>query len=88
MKKEGMPEMAKEIAKELRAAGIETFYDESGSVGRRYRRQDEIGTPWCITVDFDSITEKTVTLRERDSMKQERVKISEITKLISDKIKY
>lgn len=86
MKKEGMPEMAKEIAKDLRAAGIETFYDESGSVGRRYRRQDEIGTPWCVTVDFDSIKDKTVTLRERDSMKQERVGVSEIIKLISEKL--
>jgi len=53
-------------------------YDESGSIGRRYRRQDEIGTPYCITVDFETLDNKDVTLRDRDTMKQERVKISEL----------
>ncbi len=53
-------------------------YDQTGAIGRRYRRQDEIGTPFCITVDFDSLEDNTVTLRERDSMKQERIAISEI----------
>ena len=55
-----------------------TFYDESGAIGRRYRRQDEIGTPYGITVDFDTLTDGTVTLRERDSMKQERVQIADL----------
>lgn len=87
MKKEGLPEIANKITKELRNVGIETFYDESGSIGRRYRRQDEIGTPWCITIDFDSIKDKTATIRERDTMKQERIKISEIIELISAKLK-
>lgn len=86
MKKEGMPEMAKEIVLNLRKAGIEVFYDESGSVGKRYRRQDEIGTPWCITVDFDSIKDKTVTFRDRDTMKQERMKISELVGFIKNKL--
>ena len=86
VKKEGLPEIAKKIATDLRKAGIATFYDESGSVGRRYRRQDEIGTPWCITVDFDSLKDRTVTLRDRDTMKQERIKIEGIIKNISDKI--
>src|SRR6266403_496611 len=64
------------------------FYDESGAIGRRYRRQDEIGTPFCVTVDFETLGEKqsdlrdTVTLRERDSMKQERVKISDLLELL------
>jgi glycyl-tRNA synthetase len=68
------------------------FYDESGAIGRRYRRQDEIGTPFGITVDFETLGEKdasqrdTVTLRERDSMKQERVKISDLIHLLSVRI--
>ncbi|MCL5410362.1 MAG: glycine--tRNA ligase [Patescibacteria group bacterium] len=87
MKKEGLPEVAKKIASDLRKAGIETYYDESGSVGKRYRRQDEIGTPWCITVDFDTIKDETVTIRDRDTMKQERITLLEITDLISSKLK-
>ena len=87
IKKEGLPEIAKKIVSELKTAGITAFYDESGSVGRRYRRQDEIGTPWCVTVDFDSLKDNTVTLRDRDSMKQDRVAIDEIVSLIADKIK-
>ncbi|MDO8444131.1 MAG: glycine--tRNA ligase [bacterium] len=78
MKKEGLPETAKEIIVDLRKAGIATFYDESGSIGRRYRRQDEIGTPWGVTVDFDSLKDKSVTVRDRDTMKQERIKITEL----------
>ena len=60
------------------------FYDDGGAIGRRYRREDEIGTPWCVTIDFDTIGENgpekldTVTLRHRDSMEQERVAISEL----------
>jgi glycyl-tRNA synthetase len=60
--------------------------DLSGSIGRRYRRQDEIGTPYCITIDFDSIQDRMVTVRDRDSMKQERVKIDELDKFISESI--
>lgn len=86
IKKEKLPEIAKNITAELREADVATYYDESGSVGRRYRRQDEIGTPFCITVDFDSIKDDTVTLRDRDSMKQERIKIDEIGMLISDQL--
>jgi len=87
VKKEGLPEIAKKISEDLKKQGIATFYDESGSVGRRYRRQDEIGTPWCITVDFDSLTDKCVTLRDRDTMEQERVSIAEIVKLVDGKLK-
>jgi glycyl-tRNA synthetase len=86
IKKEGLPEIAKKIAHDLRKNGIETYYDESGSVGRRYRRQDEIGTPWCVTVDFDSLKDNSVTLRDRDTMKQERVGVSNIGKWILDKL--
>jgi glycyl-tRNA synthetase len=82
---------AKEIANLLRPH-INIFYDESGAIGRRYRRQDEIGTPFGVTVDFETLGEKdaalrdTVTLRDRDSMKQERVKISELIELLSARI--
>jgi glycyl-tRNA synthetase len=68
------------------------FYDEGGAIGRRYRRQDEIGTPFCVTIDFETLGEKdvtlrdTVTLRERDSMKQERVRISDLRDLLSMRI--
>ena len=87
MKKEGMPDVANKIAAELKASGISTYYDESGSVGKRYRRQDEIGTPWCITVDFDSLTDNSVTIRDRDTMKQERVSIEKVCDFVSDKLK-
>jgi glycyl-tRNA synthetase len=82
---------AKEIVDLLRPR-MNVFYDESGAIGRRYRRQDEIGTPFCVTVDFETLGEKdeslrdTVTLRERDSMKQERVKISDLSQLLSGRI--
>ena len=69
------------------------FYDESGAIGRRYRRQDEIGTPFGVTVDFETLGEKdvalrdTVTLRERDSMKQERVAIKDLADLLRSRIR-
>jgi len=69
------------------------FYDESGAIGRRYRRQDEIGTPFGVTVDFETLGEKdaalrdTVTLRERDSMKQERVAITDLVKILTSRIR-
>lgn len=87
MKKEGLPDVAKKIVEEFKSDNINVFYDESGSVGRRYRRQDEIGTPWCITVDFDSLTDKSVTVRDRDTMKQERVSIDNVVDFIFDKLK-
>jgi len=60
-------------------------YDETQSIGRRYRRQDEIGTPYCVTVDFDSLEDNAVTVRDRDTMKQERVKIDELVKYLKEK---
>jgi glycyl-tRNA synthetase len=70
-----MPEIAQKITEELRPH-LKVFYDDGGSVGRRYRRQDEAGTPFGITVDSQTLDDETVTLRERDSMQQERIKIS------------
>ena len=63
-------------------------YDESGSIGKRYRREDEIGTPYCITVDFDTLDDESVTIRDRDTMQQIRVKINELEKWIEDKLKF
>jgi glycyl-tRNA synthetase len=59
-----------------------TEYDETQSIGRRYRRQDEIGTPLCVTIDFDSLEDKSVTIRHRDTMEQQRVKISKLAEVI------
>ena len=73
--KEGMPEKAREIFEELRTR-MPAEFDEGGSIGKRYRRQDEIGTPWGITVDHQTMEDDTVTLRDRDSLEQTRVPIA------------
>jgi len=84
VKKDGMPERAHEIEAALRAARFATFYDEAGAIGRRYRRQDEIGTPWCVTIDGDTLTDDVVTVRERDSMAQARVPVAELRGWLDD----
>jgi glycyl-tRNA synthetase len=86
VKKEGMPELATTIEERLRRLGIATFYDQSGAIGRRYRRQDEVGTPWCVTVDGESVSAGTVTLRERDTMTQERVSADALPGLIASRL--
>ncbi|MFA6908921.1 MAG: glycine--tRNA ligase [Patescibacteria group bacterium] len=80
-KKEQLSSVAKDIAKNLRKQFV-TAYDDVASIGRRYRRQDEIGTPYCVTVDFDSLEDKKVTVRDRDTMGQERVAIEELDQYI------
>jgi glycyl-tRNA synthetase len=77
VKKDGMPEIARKIADDLRG-NYRVFYDESGSVGRRYRRMDEAGTPYCVTVDNETLENNTVTIRNRDNMEQERVEFTKI----------
>jgi len=72
--------IAKEIDKELRENGISTYYDDGGTIGRRYARMDEIGTPFCVTVDHDTLNDKKVTIRERDTTKQKRIDIKKIRK--------
>src|SRR5690606_18352553 len=72
VKKDGMPERARAIQEGLRRRGMQSFYDEAGAIGRRYRRQDEGGTPFCITVDGETMESGTVTVRDRDTMAQER----------------
>ena len=81
-----MPEMAKKITDNLRG-DYRVFYDESGAVGRRYRRQDEAGTPFCITIDNESLENNTATIRHRDSMKQDRIAVGQIKKYLADQIK-
>ncbi len=76
VKKDGMPDIAKDIYRALKPQ-FNVFYDEKGAVGRRYRRQDEAGTPFCITVDGDTLKDRTVTIRERDSLQQRRIKIDD-----------
>jgi glycyl-tRNA synthetase len=70
--RDGMPEISQKLEAELRPH-MRVFYDDSGAVGRRYRRQDEVGTPFCITIDSQTLTDQTVTIRHRDSMQQERI---------------
>ena len=85
VKKDGLPELARTIVDDLKW-DLETAYDEKDAVGRRYRRQDALGTPYCITVDHQSLEDQTVTLRERDTMQQERIAIDRLKKLIVDKV--
>jgi len=83
---EKLAPLAKEVFKELCTSFV-TDYDDSQSIGRRYRRQDEIGTPFCVTIDFESLEDKQVTIRERDSLAQIRVPIEELEKTLGAKLK-
>ncbi len=85
VKKDGMPELAKQIYLQLKQE-YNVFYDEKGAVGRRYRRQDEAGTPYCITVDGQSLIDGTVTIRDRDSLEQIRVKMDECATVVQDRL--
>ena len=85
VKKDGMPELAKEIYLDLKK-NFKVFYDEKQAVGRRYRRQDEAGTPYCITVDGQTLDDKTVTIRDRDSTEQTRIKIDECEQVIRERM--
>lgn len=86
VKKDGLAEKAREIAETLREE-FSIFYDQGGAIGRRYRRQDEIGTPFCVTIDYDTKDDDTVTLRYRDSMEQVRVKVENLAQKIADEIR-
>jgi glycyl-tRNA synthetase len=85
VKKDGMPEMAKRLAGELRR-DFPVFYDESGAIGRRYRRQDEVGTPFGLTIDGQSTTDHTVTIRDRDTLQQERVDAGRIADVLRERL--
>ncbi len=85
MKKDGLPEKAKEIM-DLLKFDFRCFYEEKDAIGKRYRRQDAIGTPYCITIDHQTLEDNTVTIRDRDTMKQERVAIDKVKSIIQDSV--
>src|SRR5574344_2192928 len=85
LKKDGLPEVAQEIMDSLKY-DFNCQYDEKDSIGKRYRRQDAIGTPLCVTVDHKSLEDKMVTLRDRDTMRQERVAITDLPKIVENKV--
>jgi glycyl-tRNA synthetase len=85
VRRDGMPELATEIHRGLRRRW-NAFYDDGGSIGRRYRRQDEAGTPFCITVDGESVTERTVTIRDRDTMDQVRVPVDRLEEWLGERM--
>jgi glycyl-tRNA synthetase len=85
MKKDGLPEVADEVYRAVRRR-FNAFYDDSGAIGRRYRRMDEAGTPFCVTVDQETLAERTVTVRDRDAMTQERVSIDRLLEYLTPKV--
>ena len=84
-KKDGLPEIAEQIINDCRG-DFRCFYEEKDSIGRRYRRMDALGTPFCVTVDYQTKEDNTVTIRHRDSMQQERVAISELKRIVLESI--
>ena len=77
---------AKNVFTELKKEFGWVAWDDNGNIGKRYRRQDEIGTPFCIVVDFDTLSDDTVTVRDRDTGEQERIKVAELVKFLKEKI--
>jgi glycyl-tRNA synthetase len=84
-KKDGLPEFARNILADIRTQ-FTVDYDETGSIGKRYRRQDEVGTPFCITVDPQSLTDQMVTVRDRDSLAQDRVAAGQLSAYLTEKL--
>ncbi|MGB8704063.1 MAG: His/Gly/Thr/Pro-type tRNA ligase C-terminal domain-containing protein, partial [Gillisia sp.] len=87
VKKDGLPELAQEIVEELKW-DFKVQYDEKDAIGRRYRRQDAAGTPLCITVDHDSLEDRSVTVRYRDSMEQKRIPIAELAQIVQQEVDF
>ncbi|MDR0810754.1 MAG: glycine--tRNA ligase, partial [Paludibacter sp.] len=85
VKKDGLPEKAKEVINALKF-DFKAVYDEKDSIGKRYRRQDAVGTPFCITIDHQTLENETVTIRHRDTMQQERVVISQLYQIIDNEV--
>ena len=85
IKKDGLPEKAREIMDSLKMS-YRCFYEEKDTIGRRYRRMDAIGTPYCVTIDHQTLTDNMVTIRDRDTMLQERVPIESIAEIVAKKI--
>ena len=85
MKKDGLPEIAQDIVNDLRFH-FNCKYDEKDTIGKRYRRMDAIGCPYCVTIDHDTLEDHCVTLRDRDTMEQRRVPIADLQSIIEDKV--
>jgi len=84
MEKDGLDTMAKEIYEKVHTSRVEAYYDGSGTIGKRYARMDEVGTPWCITVDYDSLEDGTVTIRDRDTTEQKRIPASDAARIVDE----
>jgi glycyl-tRNA synthetase len=85
VRKDGQPELAREVHQSLKPL-MSSEYDEGGSIGKRYRRQDEIGTPYCVTIDHQSLEDRTVTVRDRDTLDQDRVAIDELPAVLGARL--
>jgi glycyl-tRNA synthetase len=85
VKKDGLPEKAREIMDRLKY-DFQCFYEEKDTIGKRYRRQDAIGTPYCITIDHQTLQDNTVTIRERDTMKQDRIEVSKVNEIVQQRV--
>ena len=85
LKKDGLPEIARELMNECKGSFM-CFYEEKDAIGKRYRRMDAVGTPFCVTIDHQTKEDNTVTIRYRDTMVQERIALSEVKKLVMEKI--
>lgn len=86
VKKDGLPDVARKVVSQFFGAGINASYDEQQSIGKRYARHDEVGTPYCLTVDHQTLEDETVTIRDRDTTKQERIKIMDAVKVVRERI--
>ncbi|MCB0337875.1 MAG: glycine--tRNA ligase, partial [Bdellovibrionales bacterium] len=87
VKKDGLPECARKMVKEFLAAGITAQYDEQQSIGKRYARHDEAGTPYCMTIDHDSLQDNCVTIRDRDTTNQERIPMDKALEVVQERLK-
>ena len=86
LKKDGLPEIARELMNDCKESFM-CFYEEKDAIGKRYRRMDAIGTPFCVTIDHQTKEDNTVTIRYRDNMLQERIALSDVRQLVLDKLK-
>ena len=85
VKKDGMPELARNVYDGVRKR-FRAFYDEKGAIGRRYRRQDEAGTPFGVTIDGESVAEGTITVRDRDTLQQDRIAVDQLASYLTDRL--
>ena len=85
VKKDGLPEYAEKIFNDLKF-DFNVMYEDKDAIGKRYRRQDAIGTPYCVTIDHDTLSDHTVTIRNRDTMKQERVSVDSLREIIGENV--